>query len=184
MMAGTADGSTSRVLGLERREELRFAGLRELRQRWEDWPKTSGIPLRSAFDPIDMPRLLSRLVLAGIQKRENKFRDYDVVFRYIGSYVAGLFEIQSFTGQALSSVGEAYAMRWVPVADEVSRSRRPATFSSPLQGTERDFIHFELLVLPLSVDGTSVDFVLAGVAETEPPANWPSPPALDPRSLS
>ncbi|HEX9449427.1 MAG TPA: PAS domain-containing protein [Dongiaceae bacterium] len=151
--------------------ELNFAAkpsvpkLCELLTIWQGWPKLggvagsdvagrdvegSGLPSREQFEPADMPHLLPDIGLAEIDRHSNLYRDYDVLFRYIGSRIGEDFKMSQRTRQHLSDFGLQYAHRWFPVFDRLLATGLPVALQGVPYLIEKDYLRFEMVFLPLA----------------------------------
>lgn len=166
------------------------AKLQELLQHWQNWPKRNGLPGRDQFEPADMPHLLPHLCLLEFDRHANPYRDYDALFRYIGTRIGEDFSMSNSTRTHMSDFGSTFAQRWFPVFDRVIDTRRPQVVQGIPYLIDKTYLRFELLFLPLtrgdatvkdgnSDDTAQVDFALFGGIfgpnQTEPvvESDWP-----------
>jgi len=149
------------------------AKLQELLQHWQNWPKRNGLPGRDQFEPADMPHLLPHLCLLEFDRHANPYRDYDALFRYIGTRIGEDFSMSNSTRTHMSDFGSTFAQRWFPVFDRVIDTRRPQVVQGIPYLIDKTYLRFELLFLPLtrgdatvkdgnSDDTAQVDFALFG----------------------
>jgi len=147
--------------------------LLELLQHWQNWPKRNDLPGRDQFEPADMPHLLPHLCLLEFDRHANPYRDYDALFRYIGTRIGEDFNMSNSTRTHMSDFGSTFSQRWFPVYDRVIETRRPLVVQGIPYLIDKTYLRFELLFLPLTrgdakvKDGNSdstaqVDFTLFG----------------------
>ena len=140
------------------------AGLMTLRDTWKSWQVGQLIPPRSAFDPIAFPRQLPLMKLTEVLREPNQIRSYDVVIRYMGTGWTELFNAAHLTNTKISDLGPIYGERWFSFYDRVIAARAPVTVRGAPFGVDKEFLGFEMLGLPLSKTGDSVDYVLGVIA--------------------
>ena len=144
------------------------AKLRELLQHWQSWPKRNDLPGRDQFEPADMPHLLPHLCLLEFDRQANPYRDYDALFRYIGTRIGEDFNMSNSTRTHMSDFGATFAQRWFPVYDRVIESRRPLAVQGVPYLIDKTYLRFELLFLPLTRgDATVKDSTCDETAQVE-----------------
>lgn len=131
-------------------ESLAEPRLTELLARWQSWPKIDGIPGRDQFEPADIPHLLPDLVLAEYDRHGNPYRDYDTLFRYIGSRIGNDFSMTQSTRGHMSDFGADFADRWFPVFDRVRETRQPVMVQGVPYLIDKTYLRFEMVLLPLA----------------------------------
>src|SRR5437764_2538572 len=122
---------------------------------WQDKAAGRRMPGRADIDPIEIPSLLSDIMLVDVMP-EGRYR-----YRLIGTgnTIAHGF---SATGRHLDEVlpGEEYKAHVLRLYDECVRERRPlyseCLFLSPQRAPAR---HTKVLFMPLSEDGDGVNMV-------------------------
>jgi hypothetical protein len=124
--------------------------LGELLQAWQSWPNQHGIPSRDSFDPFDIPSLLPWLSLIEIDRHPNHYRPFDAMYRSIGTSLGEFFQITQRTRQYLSDLGPHIAQRWFPVYDHLFATRHPFAVRGIPYLVGKDYLRFELLMLPLT----------------------------------
>jgi hypothetical protein len=145
--------------------------LAELLTRWHSWPKAGGLPGRDQFEPADMPHLLPDIILVEYDRHGNPYRDYDILFRYIGSRIGEAFSMAQNTRNHMSDFGPQFADRWFPVFDRVRDTRMPVTVQGVPYLIDKTYLRFEVTFLPLTrgdatdpahraTDTTEVSFML------------------------
>ena len=130
--------------------------LAELYRYWDGCRRGRGMPARPDLDPVDIPRLLSILILVDVKG------DGDYRFRLIGTElvtvarrdITGLrFEEAFPPGPYLNYLFALYA--------ELIRERRPIyTEGIYVIGSPGRRRYTRRLILPLSADGRRIDMVL------------------------
>ena len=131
--------------------------LRDLAATWRNWAETAPLPLRERFDPVDFPKLLPWIVLMEILPEVPEF---DARMRYVGSEIVHYFDGDHMTGKALSDLGAIYWDRWAEVGKQVVDARAPCCFQGAPFMVGKAHVEFEMLVLPLSKTGATVDFLV------------------------
>jgi len=162
--AAAIGGGLSEDPNLVLADRPQAARLLELLAAWSAWPKDGRLPRRSAFDPVEHPRLLPWLTLLERVGHPNPYRNYDLRYRYIGSSYAELFRAQNLTGTHISDMSAPFPQRWFPAFDRVVDGAAPVAVRGKPYLVGKAFMRFELLFLPLAqnapADGDSVGFVL------------------------
>ncbi|MBL8710568.1 MAG: PAS domain-containing protein [Rhodospirillaceae bacterium] len=138
-------------------EWLRTAGpqLRQIYTYWRDRCRDGRPPRRTDIDPIDIPRLLSRLIIVDVVPDARRF-----VYRLVGTKEV---EVRGFdpTGK---SVAEGFigptredALGWYELT---VKTLQPQYDARPYVSTNGKWINDETLFLPLSDDGVTANRVL------------------------
>ena len=127
------------------------ASLIELLAAWNAWPKVGRVPRRSAFDPVAFPRLLPWIGLVEFHQRPNRYRAYDALYRYVGSARAERFGTSGMTRNYMSELQES-GERWFAVYDRLIGDAAPLVMRGRPYLVGRDFMEFEMLMLPLGRD--------------------------------
>jgi hypothetical protein len=135
--------------------------LRDLVVTWRDWAKAAPLPLREHFDPVDFPKLLPWIVLMEILPEAPEL---DARIRYVGTEIVHYFNSDHITGKALSDLGEIYWKRWADVGKQVADARAPLYFQGSPFLVGKAHVDFEMLVLPLSKSGETVDFLIMALS--------------------
>src|SRR6056297_1290874 len=79
-------------------EECRNKKFLELWSWWEKACPSKGLPLRSAFDPLDHPNLWPQMFICDVMYYYNNKRKF--IYRYVGGAIEKAFNI-SCTGRAV-----------------------------------------------------------------------------------
>ena len=117
---------------------------------WRAWPKEGRLPQRDTFDPVDFPRLLPWMLLFEFEARPNRYRDYDIRYRYIGSSFGDTLRSQGLTGTYLSALPDPFPERWFPSSDRLRRDAKPIAVRGKPYLLDKTYLQFELLYLPLA----------------------------------
>lgn len=130
------------------------------------------VPLRRDFDPIDIPFILGRVILA--ERRESP-RCWFV--RVHGTEIARRIGYE-LTGKTLNHLPTEYRADAVARFEEVSRTGLPHRTVTELTRDNRT-LRYEAVLLPMSRDGSAIDMLLSGVhffsgEENPVPAENPS----------
>lgn len=135
----------------------------DLLERWRGWAQSGMLPLRAQFDPMEFPRVLPWMVLAEVLAAPPGF---DARMRYIGSEIVHYFDSRNLTGARVSDLEPIYARRWSDVCEKVITARAPLFFEGRPFMVDKAFVLFEMLALPLSKGGQTVDFVVLALARS------------------
>jgi len=152
----------------ERSEGLASESLRRLRDYWLGRRGRRRMPARKDIDPLDIPKLLPKLVLTDVLHEPLRLR-----YRLIGTFVTDLAG-RNATGRWLDEAlyGERTDdMLWAYrrcVAD-----RAPVAVREQVQFVAKDWLTIEALLLPCGEADDRPDLVLSGVDRVEPPAKSP-----------
>ncbi len=141
----------------------------KLRQAFEYWKRLKAaraLPLRSAFDPLDVPPLLPHLLMVEVLRSgqdpdlpgSNAVTDFK--FRLVGTYIDDRVK-ESYTGKKLSEIeGKGPGSDVWAAYSEVEATRKPKVLSlnyiGPMDGIQNSWEIF----LPFSRTGERVDFIL------------------------
>jgi len=154
---------------LETVEAASSTMLRGLEAAWSAWPKRGTLPPRSAFDPVDLPKLLPWMLLIEFTGHPNRYRSYDGLHRYLGSSLADLFKAHGMTGTYVSAMSDPFPERWFGVYDRLIERRGPLVVRGKPYLVGKAFMRFEMLHLPLcrndDAEGKEVGFCLSCVQE-------------------
>jgi hypothetical protein len=142
------------------KDALEQPALIDLHRRWQEWGSTEAIPLRPQFDPVDFPKVLPWLVLAEFIAGGPAL---DATIRYIGSEIVHYFDSQHLTGMRLSDLDPVFVARWSQVGEQVIAARAPQFFAGTPYMVGREYLRLEMLALPLSRDGRSVDYIVLAI---------------------
>ncbi len=126
---------------------------RDLHALWLSKRGSRPLPLRRAFDVIELRPWLGFLCLVDIEDQGRDFR-----YRIFGTRIATLIG-RELTGRRLSEVDSGLRDGLRPGYLEVARSGAPATFTPALHEAWRT-IRLSELVLPLSIDGLGTNMLL------------------------
>ncbi len=133
-------------------EEVKSDRLRSARQYWQSKKAEQALPLRTAIDPLEIPRLLPHLML--IEVAGGRIR-----YRLVGTQVA-MNAGYDFTGRHLDELEFANRDFYLACYGDIMQTR------APLFGTDywvypdgRNGVS-EFAMLPLSSDGETVSHFL------------------------
>lgn len=126
---------------------------RDLQALWASKRDGGPIPLRRAFDVIELRPWLGFLCLVDIERQARDFR-----YRIFGTRIANIVG-RELTGLRLSQVDGGLREGLRPGYVEVARCQAPMLFAPALQEAWRTVCLSEL-VLPLSSDGHATDMLL------------------------
>jgi hypothetical protein len=141
--------------------ELERPELLGLLKQWQGWARLEPVPLRKRFDPVDFPKLLPWVILAEVLNDRPQF---DARFRYLGTEIVYNFNSANLTGMRLSDLEPIFVRRWSEVGEKVVAARAPQVFHGAPFMVDKAFLKLEMLALPLSKSGDTVDFVVLAMA--------------------
>lgn len=129
-----------------------------LRAYWESKRRGRLMPARADIDPIEMKAHLGWIVLADVLPRLADFR-----LRLVGTLVTQYF-LSDSTGKTIreSFAGAAPSVTKSVLAAfrTVARERVPLRTFGNAGWLGKEFLDFDLLLLPLSADGVNVNIVM------------------------
>jgi len=131
--------------------------LRRLYQYWDECRGDRPMPARADIDPIDIPELLSNILLINVQHAPLGFTDRLVgtgIVALLGREISGSDPDRSLP----AAFRETMPRLWRDCVDTMVPTR--GDFEVEIYGHRRPF---ECLVLPLSDDGETVNMLLASV---------------------
>jgi|APSaa5957512535_1039671.scaffolds.fasta_scaffold128337_1 hypothetical protein len=136
---------------------LNSAALRELRDYWVTLKQGSAMPSRAQFDPVDIPHLLSKLILLDVVRAPLRFRH-----RVIGTYITELTQ-RDLTGQWLLEdyYGDKFDYLFA-LHRKCVEDRAPIAVYGETLFRQMGWTKVEHLYLPLSEDGQTVNMLLIG----------------------
>ncbi|MFN4091136.1 MAG: PAS domain-containing protein [Alphaproteobacteria bacterium] len=125
----------------------------QLHKLWSVKAEGGAVPLRRAFDAVELRAWLGFLSLIDVEDVGGDFR-----YRVFGTRLVGLVG-QELTGLRLSQADPMLAAAVRPGYLAVLRTAVPATFDMVLEG-DWHAVRLRDLVLPISSDGARVDMLL------------------------
>ena len=139
-------------------ETLQDGVLQALLAYWERIRGDRRMPSRQDISPADIPALLPFLILVDRIDDPPDFR-----FRLAGTNFRDITR-QEATGKRIAEVfpvefADTMREHWTAVADR----QQPLACSGRLWVPDRDHVHWEGLLLPLSTDGRWADMLLGGI---------------------
>jgi hypothetical protein len=137
--------------------ELKTPMLQQLHRDWDARRRGRDLPARSDFDPLDLKYVVGNLSLIDVAHDPLRYR-----FRIHGSNVAqGMgFDL---TGKSLDALPDRQYRQLVEEHfTEVVAGRRPVAKYRNRLMTDQRIWHCEVLVLPLSADGKTIDMLMSG----------------------
>jgi hypothetical protein len=141
-------------------DELRHPNLLLLYRHWQSVRGDRPMPSRADLDPLSLPQLLGNLILVDVLRdptRSLRFR-----YRLIGTRLTERVG-RDMTGRHFDEVPEpAYRERLLAWHTGVVNELRPRAGATSKRLLER-WAPYELLTLPLSTDGKTVDMTLTGL---------------------
>ncbi len=138
--------------------ELKTPVLRQLYSDWDQRRRGREMPARADFDPLDLKYCMGNLSLIDVAQNPPRYR-----FRLHASTVAqGMgFDL---TGKSLDAMPDTEYRRMVTDHyDEVLAARKPVAKYRNRQMVDQRILYCEVLVLPLSADGKTIDMLMSGL---------------------
>lgn len=125
---------------------------------WASKITDSRLPGRADIDPLDIPALLSQVILLDVQRDPWNFR-----FRLIGTNVVHHLT-DDWTGKWMSTIDHmAPPSRIFNSCVEVATSGKPLRSDTPYVGPHQNYVRAEDIILPLASDGETPDMLLVFV---------------------
>ena len=126
------------------------------------------LPGRQHIDPLDIPDLLSWIMLIDVFPKPAGERRYRI--RLMGTEVVAIQGVDE-TGKYMEDVltGAAGA-EIVHQCDEMLRTREPYYRRGVVATKGREHVHYERIAFPLAADGERVDMLILVFAKIEKPA--------------
>jgi hypothetical protein len=133
--------------------------LRDLLAYWQGAHRAGGqLPGRADIDPTAMPHLLTSLFLVDVETEAEADAVYRI--RLMGSLHERLYG-RSFTGRTVEQAMGDGARYFRCNFDKVRERRAPLSYRGKLVWwSDRDWLDFESIQMPLSTDGTRIDMIL------------------------
>ncbi|HEY4345259.1 MAG TPA: PAS domain-containing protein [Parvibaculum sp.] len=132
--------------------------LEQLLVYWRAKRTGSLLPSRKDIDPIDIPRLMSDVAFLDIMRDPLDYR-----YRLVGTHIVemvghdrtGLRMREFLTPPAIEASAKSI--------ERLIASREAIAFEGRLYWLQKDYRHFQALVLPLAADGREVDMAIMGL---------------------
>ncbi|WP_341896297.1 PAS domain-containing protein [Ferrovibrio terrae] len=143
---------------------------------WLSRTRGDHLPARPDIDPLEIPReLLPSIALLEIERQADGGRRYRL--RLFGSDLEAMTGGSNETGRYYDEVTHQPGLyeKLDQLLGLLVTERRPIYFAAPSGSTDRGFLWFGRLALPLASDGQTVDMILALVRPLPgPPAGQPA----------
>ncbi|MBI3708459.1 MAG: PAS domain-containing protein [Proteobacteria bacterium] len=142
--------------------QIRHPDLRRLYEYWDARRAGRACPARQEIDPLDLKYAIGHLMLIDVLRDPLQFR-----YRLIGTHVTQRMGCD-LTGKTVDEVPDpAYREQIRKSFGAVVESGRPSLshYERPIRGQPR---RFEVLRLPLSDDGATVNMLLVAAMYFEP----------------
>jgi hypothetical protein len=133
--------------------------LQRLFNDWDHWRRGREFPCRADFTPFDLKYIMGNLSLLDVTYDPLQFR-----YRIYASNLAQQIGTE-MTNKSIDDIpGGDHARRVRAHFTEVVERRVPMTYMRDKRFTYQGMTHnCEVLVLPLSADGTTIDMLMSGV---------------------
>ena len=128
---------------------------------WREMAGSGAMPSRAQIDPVEMRGFLAHVGLAEVTIKGSDLPRYRI--RLAGSVIEEVFG--PITGRTLDEALPAHIVaRWRVIFDEAVHSRAPVRATSRVIHEGKLFLNAEVLMAPLSEDGTAVSMLFASAA--------------------
>ena len=135
----------------------------QLLSYWNNIKGKRLIPSRRDFDPVQIPRLLPHLILVEVIRDTADFSFQDFRFRLVGSYVDERMR-DRYVGRRLSEIeGKGPGTAIWETYQWVERKKMPKSISLNYVGPMNNIKNSQEIFLPLSSNGSRVDYILVGL---------------------
>jgi hypothetical protein len=132
--------------------------LHALRDHWLSLKGDRAMPARADIDPTHIPALLRHLVLVDVMGAPPVFR-----YRLIGTAVTRIAN-RDATGRVLDeSLYGANTDRVLRTYRETVADKSPKAVREIVQFVDKDWIKIEVLLMPLSSNGGTIDMIIGAV---------------------
>ncbi|WP_373085340.1 PAS domain-containing protein [Sneathiella sp.] len=139
-------------------DDIKHPCLIDLVNYWKKMKTTSGIPLRSQFNPVDIPQCLRHVVLIDVIPSNPRF-----YIRLAGSAAVSVYTF-SVPGKYVEDLlAEKDLAEVIPQYEHSLTHHVPTYLDSTLTVPSGKRLHYERVVLPLSSDGKHADKLLNGL---------------------
>ena len=136
-------------------DRVQSSVLRQLFQYWDEKRGHRSAPSRENIDPAQMVEFLSNVFLIDVEEEPRRYR-----VRLMGTALAHWYG-RDLTGCHVDEIADQ-----VPAAlDEVVMIWEPWLVTGEYEKKTGRMMVYELLALPLSSDGATVNMILGGVAQ-------------------
>ena len=130
--------------------------LSQLLSMWLDRRKSGGLPARASFDPLDMRKLLGRIVIVDVLSEPQRFR-----FRLVGTEWVTRFGFDP-TNTFVEDFPRVQSRAFIKdVMSKAVQERVPLMVRRSVI-IEGQYFRYGMLLLPLASDGKSVDMIMIG----------------------
>lgn len=155
---------------LEEEQGRDQAKIESLHRYWLDKRGARRFPARNDIDPLEIPQLLSNIVLVDVlPSPERQFR-----FRLVGTAVVQLYGAD-FTGQTLDEIETGNLQDIIRAGyQQVLETSAPCFQQGDVHYQDRFWVHYRRIILPLGEREDRPDMLLAGVF-----FSWPAGKAID-----
>lgn len=148
-------------------EELDHPKLQRFYAYWDSKRRRGRLPSRRDIDPVEIPELLSGLLLLDVERVEGGYR---FRFHLIGTDLIDMYR-ENFTGRWVDeALGAEKAAIITPTLIQVTETKEPHFWHNqvPLKG--REHIRYARLICPLADDGRTVSMIAGMFVYQDPKA--------------
>jgi len=143
-------------------EDCRNKKFLELLSWWEKACPSKGLPLRSAFDPLDHPKLWPQMFICDVRYYDNNKLKF--IYRYVGGEIERAFNV-ACTGRSIDDpLIEDNKNLSNEQFEECIKDRKPVYCRHNFTNRNMRELEFERIIAPMSRHGDEADSVI-GVYE-------------------
>lgn len=151
------------LLGVVEDRSRWYPGCQKLHDCWQGLRRGGDLPRRSDFDPVTVPDLLPDLYLIDIEPMADGIRRYR--YRLVGTGNVERFGRDN-TGLWLDeAVEEPHLSGFLEIYNRVADSAEPVCEALTAVHTQRIYLEYQRLLLPLASDGKTPDMLLGLIVE-------------------
>jgi len=137
-------------------DDLSNDGMRALYQYWLDKNTDDSMPARSDINPSDIKKLLPCIGLVDVEREPSRYR-----IRLVGSDTVAAMG-HDFTGKYLDEM--PVMERFVKARYEwVVENKQPYIYFDKLAWSDKSYLTYSTIALPLSGNGIDVDIIMYGM---------------------
>lgn len=130
--------------------------LSQLLMIWRDRCQADRLPARAAFDPLEMRKLLGRIVILDVLQAPLRFR-----FRLVGTDWVTRFGLDP-TNTFVDDFPRVQSRAFIKdIMTQVALGRKPLMVRRSVI-IDGEYFRYGMLLLPLASDGSTVDMIMMG----------------------
>lgn len=130
-----------------------------LYEYWRSLPREGRLPRRADFDPLDIPKLLSKLFMIDVA---GTAPDFSFRYRLAGTEIGETYGLE-ITGMTPAEAFPDRAEKLIAGYALVAASGEPDYQAYPSPVPNRQFLTVERLICPFASDGETVDILIGAL---------------------